>query len=385
MIAMRGFALIFAVVALLGGFASCDGSKRAGGGVDGGGAGLGSGGVVGGGTGGTADGGAGGGSLLRDAGPALGTGGAGDFATRYTTAFCQFFVRCGLSPSAAACKSDYIDSGVFNLTALAQDIDSGRTLYDATKAGPCLDALANASCAQGTVFGGHQLDTVCAGVIRGTVADGGACVEDNECAGGKCHQPSCGGSCCLGTCGVPAAIGAACGSDTDCDTGAACRYGVSTSTSQGTCQAQVARGQPCSYDSDCQSGLDCDSAGTGTCVPFVADGQACTPEGVECANINSFCDPQTGTCHPRLPVGAACAIPDASLSFLASGCAYYANCVGGACVALAGVGEPCSVPDGGASYLVCRAATCVGGVCQISASPSCTLATATEPDAGARD
>jgi hypothetical protein len=377
MIAMRGFALTFVALGWLGVSLGCGGSASSHG-VDGGGGAIffpGAGGSQ----GAFGTGGQGGGNT------GFGTGGAADFAARYTSAFCQFFVRCGLSPSAAVCKSDYIDSGVFDLTALFQDIDSGRTLYDASKAGPCLDGLANASCTRGTVFDGHQLDTVCAGVIKGTVASGGACVADNECSGGKCHQPSCGGACCLGTCGTPAAIGAACTNGSDCVTDATCRYDVLVSTSQGTCQAQAAQGQPCSYGSDCRSGLTCDSTGTGTCVPYVPDGQACVQDGAECANINSFCDPETGKCRPRSAVGAACSTPDASAYALRGGCVYYANCVGGSCVALAGVGEACTVPDGGSAYLVCRAATCMGGVCQPQTSSACTLATATPPDASVHD
>jgi len=382
---MHGFALKFAGLVLVGCLLACNGTKQATDSgtdsFDGGGA-----------AGATAPDGAGGAGGVAtptgDAGSPLGSGGSADFASRYTAVFCQVFVRCGVSPSVAACKADYIDTGAFNLTALFQDIDSGTTIYDASRADPCFNAMANEPCTVSGASSGHQLDAVCAGVLKGTVADGGSCVADTECAAGICRQPNCNASCCLGTCGQLSPVGAACYSSSDCASDAACVYDYLSSSSQGTCQLGVGQGQPCITGTECQSGLTCDfdSAGTGTCAPYVKDGEVCTADGPVCENLNSFCDPQSGKCRPRLAVGSACSVPSGSLSRPGAGCVFWADCVSGTCVALPGAGEACTVPDGGSGALVCRAGDCIGGVCQPTVlAPPCTLATAATPDAGARD
>jgi hypothetical protein len=390
---MRSFALNFAGVALVGFFLACGSTKKAddGGTTSSGGSGAGgmgatsSGGSMVAGTGGTGAGGtgAGGAGGVTSAG---GAGGSTDFASRYTTAFCQVFVKCGLSPSVAVCKADYIDTGVFNLTTLFQDIDNGTTIYDASKADPCFDAMATEPCMLSGASGGDQLDAVCAGVLTGTVPDGGSCVADTECAAGVCHQPDCGASCCLGTCGQPFPIGAACDLSSDCVPDAKCVYDYLVSTSRGTCQLGAGQGQPCPMGTACQSGLTCDTGGTETCVPYVKDGDTCTADGPACENLNSFCDPQSGTCRPRLAVGSACSVPDGSMSRTGAGCDFWADCVSGTCVALPGAGDACTVPDGGSGALVCRAGDCTDGVCQATVlAPPCTLANATVADAGARD
>ena len=329
-------------------------------------------------------GGGGGATLAPDAGPVLGTGGSADFRNRYASAFCQFFARCGVSPSVSACKADYFDSGAVDLTALAQDIDSGKIIYDASNAPTCFDAIAATACTEEATAQGGQTNSLCTTVLKGTVASGGNCVTDAECVGGVCHQPSCGASCCLGTCGQLLAVGAACTSSTDCSAADYCGTDYVTSF-QSTCQPRGGQGQPCTYNSQCQSGLACDSSSSGTCVPYVKDGQACNPDAADCENVGSFCDATSRTCRPRLAVGAACSVPDGGISRISSGCVFYADCRGGICVALPGHGEACSVPDGGAASLACFVGTCTGGTCQGIAQAPCTIANATTPDAGARD
>jgi hypothetical protein len=409
---MRRSASSFFAVGLMIVFSGCGGTKKGGsagtgggpGGSAGGGTGVGSGGASGGGTGtndagslggqgsggagGRSDaavlGGSGGSGGKRDAAALGGTGGSADFANRYVNAFCQFFANCGVSPSVAACKADYFDSGAVDLTALVQDIDSGKIIYNASEAPTCFDAIAATACTQVATAQGGPTNSLCTTVLKGTVATGGNCVTDAECVGGVCHQPSCGASCCLGTCGQPLAAGAACTSSSDCAAGDYCGTDYVTS-SQSTCQPRGAQGQPCTYNSQCQSGLACDSSSSGTCVPYVKDGQACTPDGADCENINGFCDVTSGKCRPRLAVGAACSVPDGGISRLNAGCAFYADCREGTCVALPGPGEACTVPDGGYASLACFVGTCTGGTCQGMANPPCTVASAASRDAGARD
>jgi hypothetical protein len=392
---MQRLALKINVAALLFLSVGCHGGKSAGGGVDAGGVGASSGGGSGtvlptagtnGSLAGTTETGAGGstGGTSGAGGVVAGTGSAADFESRYIHAFCTFFVRCGVSQSVETCKTDYFDSGTTNLAAIKQDIESGRTLYNAEQGIPCFNAIANAPCAQGVAFNGHQLDAICGSVIRGTVADGGRCVTEAECASGSCYQPSCSTSCCLGTCQAIPTTGTTCSSTSDCAPTDFCSY-LASPSSHGVCQPRVAQGQPCEYDNSCLDGLNCDSAGTKTCVPYVKDGQPCNSDMNTCENLNSFCDGVTHTCRPRLALGAACSMPDGGFLRISAGCPFYADCIGGKCVAMPRLGEACTVPDGGSPFIACLSGTCTNGLCQPSANPPCTLANATTPDAGARD
>jgi hypothetical protein len=341
----------------------------------------GGGGVTSGGTAGTSRGGSGGGvTSIPDAGtPIPGTG--ADFANRVADAFCKFYVSCGFSPSIAACQSDYFASSLIDFSNISRGIDSGRILYDVSKAGPCFDVIAQSPCQLDTLATQQKTSAGCMDLLRGKVPAGGGCVDGAECVTGVCHQPSCGVSCCLGTCGEQFPAGAACESSSDCMDGNFCDF----SSSSSRCKPEMAAGQPCNSSSSCQIGLVCDVSGSKTCVPRIADGQACAVDGVECESLASFCDPDTGKCRRRLPVGSACSIPDGGVARVSAGCVYYAACVGGTCAELPPNGQPCSVLDGGSSYLVCRAGQCTGGTCQPYETTPCTMETAQVPDAGARD
>jgi hypothetical protein len=160
-------------------------------------------------------------------------------------------------------------------------------------------------------------------------------------------------------------------SSRDCVPGAWCEPGLLLSVGLGSCQAEAAQGEPCDYR--CQSGLTCCGTGTKTCVPYAKDGDPCSSD-TDCENVNSFCNPESGRCRPRLPVGAACTISNGSAGVNA-GCVYYAECVAGNCAQLPSNGQPCSALDGGSPFPFrsCNAGTCTDGICQPS-SP-CTLKT----------
>ena len=400
---MRVSSLNIIVVGLTVLFLGCGGSKLggpaggsgglpggAGGGAGSGGAG-GSGGVVGGagggagsGSDGRVSGGAGGTTFVPDAGIYTGTGTSADFYSRFTTAFCKFYTKCGYVPNEAVCRKVYVDSGLLDMSATLRGIDSGRIVYDPTSADTCFGAIADLSCSRGVNAAPNpKLGAICATILRGTVPSGGNCIDDAECTTGTCRQPSCSANCCLGTCGGKIPIGSACSSSNDCDTGVSCIYG---SSSPGTCTADLAAGLSCgSSGAYCQDGLDCDTSATNTCVPYIKDGQSCVTGGVACDNMGSFCDPSSGICRPLLAVGAACTLPVGSIYGTGVGCVYYAECRNGTCTARPTIGEACSVPDGGYAQLACAGAECTNGICQPYTSQPCTLETAVSPDAGARD
>jgi hypothetical protein len=368
----------------------CGGSKHGGaaggsGGVVGG-AGGGAGGADGGpgGSSGGAGGGAGGTTFVADAGIYTGTGTSADFYSRFTTAFCKFYTKCGYVPSEAICRKVYVESGVMDLSATLRGIDSGRIVYDPTAADTCFGAIADLSCSRsGNAAPNPNLEAICSTILRGTVPSGENCVDDAECTTGTCRQPSCNANCCLGTCGGKIPIGSACSSSSDCESGSSCIYGSSSSA---TCTADLAVGQACaSSGAYCQDAFDCDTSGTSTCVPYVKDGQPCVTGGVGCDNMGSFCDPASGTCRPLLAVGAACTLPAGSTYGTGAGCVYYAECRNGTCTARPTIGDACSVPDGGYTQMACAGGDCTSGTCQPYTSQPCTLETAVSPDAGARD
>jgi hypothetical protein len=309
-----------------------------------------------------------------------GTGPLADFEASYIAAFCQYLTRCGMSPSTEACRKSYFDSSLIDLDQLQREIDQGLVTYDAAAATACFSVIANASCAVDAISSTSSTAPSCAGVVKGTIASGGACVSDEQCTTGLCKQPSCGGSCCLGVCAVKAAAGGSCTQSSECVADATCNYDGSLT---GTCKPRAPRGEACEYNSDCQSGLTCDSTGSKTCVPLIADGHPCTPGGASCAELSSFCDGTSKTCQPRIRVGAPC-VNDTGV-LLGSDCVIYAQCRGGVCVAIPTVGEPCQITDGGYAEIACLVGTCTNGSCKVDPSTPCTIASARSPDAGTRD
>lgn len=139
------------------------------------------------------------------------------------------------------------------LTALYQSflidqaaIDAGRLGYDSAAAGECLDAAAGAACGGAA----PTSSAACDRVFVGKVAVGGACEDDDECAG----EATCDGD--PGACVALPALGAACTGS--CVTGAYCDFDTSV------CLALQANGTACDFDFECESGF-CDDTGM-TCA-----------------------------------------------------------------------------------------------------------------------
>jgi hypothetical protein len=137
-------------------------------------------------------------------------------------------------------------------------VEAGTVIYDGDAAQRCLDATAAGSCADyAAQLASDETSGDCDLAFQGTVANGGACDDDdNVCVSGYCADDGAGAT---------------------------------------TCAARPGAGEPCP-DFECDDGLDCTFDGTGsTCVAKLADGMPCDDDG-EC--LSGACvgaDPAMGT------------------------------------------------------------------------------------------
>lgn len=235
----------------------------------------------------------------------VGCGGVdiGDFQDESLDARCEYLTRCGLFPSAAACKAHFTATSAQSSSIVAA-VDAGKVKYDDGLAGDCIDALRDASCSRDAM-----LDPSCENIFTGTVADGGMCAFDAECVSGSCAVTDCNQACCPGTC-TPARptpkIGEMC--NFFCADGAYC-------ADDNTCHAVLAAGAACTDPFACANGLYCAGRSqtmAGTCTKLPATGEACTEQ---CLNIGDYCD---GTCKKVGLPGASCTVDE--------GCSYYYEC-----------------------------------------------------------
>jgi len=319
-------------------------------------------------------------ALESGAGSVVG-GTSAEFASVLPSAWCQYYVTCGFSPSVDQCLRDYRASFVLDFVA---DIDGGRVVYNSSKAVACAKAVTAAACSYAATRSpeGEQARR-CAGVFEGTVPAGGDCVRSIECASNNCLKPSwCGGMCCLGICAASSDIGATCSDPEGCSTSNTyCTLNDSAATwgQTGTCQALAGQGQPCSFDLACQAGLGC-APRSWTCEPTAKNGEPCALDGPMCDDWRSFCTGTPGSCQPRDPPGSGCWYTSTSTE----SCVGYSDCTNGICVARPGIGEPCSV-DAATSRDSCFFGACIDGTCQPQSETPCTMENAIRPDAGARE
>ncbi len=277
---------------------------------------------------------------------------------------CSIEANCNQTPDEATCKSSTQLMDVQSETIIA-DVKAGIIKYD----GNALESCFNTATAAGCNFTGfHNPDNdPCATYLTGTVAAGGACFIDLECASNGVCNPTvatCDQSttCCPGTCAAgtttKVAIGGACADSSECTSTAYCK-GV-TSTAMGTCAAVVATaGAACDSFDACANPMICNEtqSGAGTCYTPGPTGGACDPTffvlDFACSDDRQYCDATSKTCIPRVAVGATCS--DAIL------CEGLAQCVNAKCVANGGAGATCdsSAGPGCLSGLSCTNNKCV--------------------------
>jgi hypothetical protein len=214
-----------------------------------------------------------------------------EFQDETVDARCEYLARCGLFPTANACRDYYADRTVQSTSVVAA-VDAGKVKYDEDLAEECLDDLRDASCSQTA-----GLDSSCEDIFTGTIADGGMCAFDAECVSRRCSVTDCAEACCPGTC-MPARptpkIGEMC--TFVCVDGAYCG-------SDSICHAVLAKGAACDDPFACGDGLYCSGLTVmmaGTCTALPKTGEACTEQ---CLEIGDYCD---GTCKKVGLDGAVC-------------------------------------------------------------------------------
>lgn len=202
-------------------------------------------------------------------------------------------------------------------------VNAGTYVYDGAKARECINAM---GC--GLVGGGFEAP-VCRGVFQGTVALGGDCNDNSDCAGEDTYCQSETPGTCPGSCVAAVALGGECRSSRQCSTvggtvSPSCEFGDSGT---GICKeghtASAAVGAACGRIeaattvtlTSCDTGSYCALNTTGdtrvgTCAALVANGAAC--ETTQQCPADSIC--QDGTCGaPPLvnTAGGACMNSDA--------------------------------------------------------------------------
>ncbi len=250
---------------------------------------------------------------------------------------------------------------------LAAWVAAGAVRYDAAAAQQCAAGMAARSCAE-LLWSGTSPDDPCDRVLSGTVAPGGACGIDEQCAGGWCNTTAQ----CQGTCVAYRTAGQSCtGTYEECGPGLACVSGACATPAYG------AAGQPCTAAyPGCQVGLWCDA---GTCRAEVGVGGSCAASADACggttvcgsyatgctacipiAHLGEACGSCVGLCGPggRCDAGSGKCVSEA---LLGEACVGSSDCLipnwcdpaAGTCAAPLGAGAPCTAWGQCASGLSC--------------------------------
>ena len=321
---------------------------------------------------------------------------------KYAAAFCTAYDRCfgqllGVFRPGEDCAETTTTPISEELPLLEEAVDAKRVTYDGTKMQACLDDIAARNCA-GLL---ERESAECMAAIDGTVANGGDCSLDAECAGeAYCNsQDSCPGVCarlesaggrcrsdsecasglvCFGQtnrCVAPAGSGELCKQgEPDCAPGYVCLGEDGPAKSPGNCVAlddafSVKLGQSCDLDTElCEIGSSCEVQTvlpqvTTECAAKVGSGAACKVAIPDECPDDEYCLipllPPTldGTCEPKPEAGQPCGGAGYDPARTPSICAPYARCDDGVCRDLAHLGESCNVDA------TCYSGRCTGGAC----------------------
>jgi hypothetical protein len=280
---------------------------------------------------------------------------------------CKNAVACQGIADKMTCENA-IDFDNEDYRTIKAGVDDGTIKYDADKAGDCVDSFGNTDCS----FAGFHDENPCEDIFTGTVATGGACVIDEQCAnGGECVVAgSCDPevTCCTGACMgslLESPVGGPCGDETHvCALDAYCK---TSETGPGTCTAVItAEGAACEDIDACANPMYCNVlTAMPTCKKPAASGATCSRmDLLPCTDSREYCDATSLKCTPRVAVGGACS---AQLP-----CVGFASCIGGSCMADLPAGAACqntaTSPDC-AGNLECTNGTCalppIGMTCML--------------------
>lgn len=274
--------------------------------------------------------------------PGCGGSGGGPVAlanvpAEFVDAVCTWQTRCHAFTSKSACEK-VVFADVDSEVGSAQ---AGRATYDAAKAGDCIDSIRDTGCSVLAVFDALNSSS-CEQVFTGTVAVGGTCITNVDCAangrcehtGGNCDPDV---SCCMGTCTAGPAInqpvGTTCTSSNNCADGLYCKSATGGGTRSCTARITLENAQ-CDRQDSCASPLVCTGAegANPTCRRLPAEGGTCDPAlEIACNFIFDRCDPTTLKCVRQPSAGQPCQ----------EVCIGDSSCKAGTCVANVGENAPC--------------------------------------------
>jgi hypothetical protein len=254
----------------------------------------------------------------------------GAFASAYADAWCNGLEPCcgvgGYAFDIAQCKQSV--GGVLDSFVKATSARP-HLVFDERVAGVCIEATRHrfASCNDRAGF--NAGNDMCDGLFRGTVALGGSCAENEECARVDGSDVRCDAGVCATfddpfdlPAPTPAAPGEACNSTCSLDPFLSyCEYLDTTADPVGcyedeglycpratlVCTPLPRVGEPCP-EAKCERDAFCQF---GTCVAAAAMGPCDSRD--QCAHT-SRCDVDAGSCVPRKANGAACNDLDECLS-----------------------------------------------------------------------
>lgn len=275
------------------------------------------------------------------------------------TAICTALDTC-LGPQLLAVRLNGRDCNVLygktfsegSMQYLDESVSAGLVVYTASQVQGCLDAIVALGCEAETT----RWPAACQLAVTGTVAEGGDCTIDEDCAGKAfCEK---GPLQCPGVCSALLAENATCNDDRECDDGLVCF--------EGSCEALGAAADACGTGSPtCKAGFECRRVDPANADPrecraiatvhTKALGQACDGfgdlcvPGLVCASTGVG---NAGECEEPVDSGGACK-PAAP-----SQCPVFQYCAS----TTAGVEDVClELPVNGEACLTGRSQVCADG------------------------
>jgi len=257
-----------------------------------------------------------------------GIGSYNDFRDQLATRWCARQIKCGevgATESQQRCSTPapllLTQRGAVDVLT---SISDHRMIFHPANAQECLDAVKDAPCdpAQANqAFVAH-----CHGVVTAGASSGSVCWGDDECVGGRCVNPDCGGTC------TPFALPGGMCVPRDGGPGETCDPSVHFCSGDGVCFHKESQGGPCAADEQCLFDFVCVD---GKCddAPRVKKDDVCGTDTPPCED-GLYCD-ETGACEPLKAPGDACVKPDA--------CQAGMDCIGGLCAPWLDVGSACTV------------------------------------------
>jgi hypothetical protein len=324
-------------------------------------------------------------------------------AKPWATAVCQYLARCfpfdafaHVPGGCLALEQPRFEYG--SIPRLKAEIASGKLSYQPDKIGACLNDFVSAPCGSS-----DSQFASCLAAIDGTVAIGGACTSELQCAGDAHCDVS---ASCPSVCEAPLDLAATCSSNQDCRAGLSCAFGTSACTAfakkgeacrgatlgecgsglvcvgasgdvAGSCQAirKVQLGEPCDITSAtiCADGLACvivgraaNDAAQQICVAPTSSRGPCSIGEQDSCPRDEYCPltavdlingVYTATCRPIAKEGETCVAGTAA-------CGATGACRSDShCIELRKIGEACQADS------ECYSDTCIGGVCLVD--PGC--------------